>query len=56
MESAMTDTPGFLRDYSEMTEMEREAKTESLISIFNELVGHGQNKVKLATQTYDMVK
>ncbi|KAI8902984.1 inhibitor of growth proteins N-terminal histone-binding-domain-containing protein [Globomyces pollinis-pini] len=51
-----TETPNFLQNIQNLDDDERNKEMLRLVDSFKKLIKHGQDKVTLATQTYDMVE
>jgi hypothetical protein len=55
METAKEETPIFLDQLEERSGVATVKQSQKLTELFKELIKHGQDKVKLATVTYDIV-
>lgn len=55
MKYARAEAPSFLKKIDEMPDDSRIEQAKNLIDTFKKLIDHGTEKVKLATQTYDLV-
>ena len=56
MSTTVQETPIFLSKINEITDQERSTEALRLLEKFKELIEFGNDKVRLATQTYDMVE
>ena len=55
MEQTVDETPDFLRKINDLEKETLAAESLRITELFKNLIKHGQDKVKLATQTYDVV-
>lgn len=55
MEQTAEETPAFLRKINDLEKETLAAESIRITELFKDLIKHGQDKVKLATQTYDVV-